>query len=42
MKIEKDKILGVWIVWKKEGSLFTEIFRAKTKKKCKEFIEHER
>jgi hypothetical protein len=40
--IKKDEISGVWIVWKKEGSLMTEVFRAKTKKKCEGFVKNER
>ena len=36
--IEKDKILGLWIVWKKEKNLNIQVYKAHTKKKCKEWI----
>lgn len=38
MKIEKDKILNKWVVWRIEGSLETEIYKASTKKECIEFM----
>ena len=36
--IEKDKILGYWIVWKKEKNLNIQVYKAYTKKQCKEWI----
>lgn len=39
MKIEKDKILNKWVVWKIDGSLEIETFKAKTKKECIKFME---
>ena len=39
MIIEHDKIVGFWIVFKKEGSAKFEMFRAKTKKECKAWLE---
>lgn len=39
MIIEKDKIRGIWVVYKKEKSAMFEIFNSKLKKDCKDFIE---
>ena len=39
MIIEKDKIRGIWVVYKKEKSAKFEIFSSKLKRDCKKFIE---
>ena len=39
MIIEKDKIRGVWVVYKKEKSAKFEIFNSKLKRDCIDFIE---
>lgn len=39
MIIEHEKMLGVWIVWLKIRSAKFEMFRSKTKKECKAWLE---
>ena len=36
--IEKDKILGLWIVWEREKNINIRVYKAHTKKQCKEWI----
>lgn len=38
MLIEKDKYLDRWVVWLIEGSLYTQVYDAKYKKDCKEWV----
>lgn len=37
-KIEKCNILKAWLVFEKHGNLYFEVFRAKTKKECKQWL----
>ena len=39
MKIEYDNIYKKWVVWLKDRSVFEEVFKSKTKRGCKEYIE---
>ncbi len=39
MIIEKDNILKQWIVWKENKNSLFELFRAKTKRECKNWLE---
>lgn len=36
--IEKDKILGLWIVWEREKNINIQVYKAHTKKQCKEWV----
>lgn len=39
MTIERDKILGEWVVWKRiSENALVEVYSAKTKKLCKEWL----
>lgn len=38
-EIEKDKILACWVVWEVHRNYKVEVYRAKTKRECKKFIE---
>lgn len=40
-KIEKCKILNSWIVFEKHRNLYFEVYRAKTKKACKQWIQEQ-
>lgn len=39
MLVTKDKYLNKWVVWLKKGSLFIPVYKARTKKECKEWKE---
>ena len=39
MKIEYDNIYKKWVVWLKDRSVFEEMFKSKTKRECKKYIE---
>lgn len=38
MRIEKDKILNLWVVWFIDGALIKEVYRSRLKKDCINFI----
>ena len=38
MIIEKDELYGQYVVWKREDSLYIEMFKSKNKKDCTAFI----
>lgn len=37
-RISKSKLLNIWIVWQWYGNLEVMVFKAKTKKECKEWL----
>lgn len=39
MILEKDKIRGVWVVYKKEKSVMFEIYQSRLKRDCIDYIE---
>lgn len=39
MIIQYDKMVGFWVVWYHLKSLKVELFRAKTKKECRKWVE---
>lgn len=39
MILEKDKIRGVWVVYKKEKNVMFEIYQSRLKKDCIDYIE---
>ena len=36
--IEKDKILGLWIVWEREKNINNQVYKAHSKNQCKEWV----
>lgn len=38
IKIEKDVYLGCWVVWEIHNNYSIDIYHAKTKKECKEWL----
>lgn len=37
--IEKEPIYKMWVVWEKHRNVKVEVFKAKTKKECKQWLE---
>ena len=38
MRIEKDLILNLWVVWEYHDNYMIDKFKSKTKKQCKEWV----
>lgn len=42
MKIEYDKLLNKYVVWRVDGSIMEELYSSRLKKDCREFVKKQK